>query len=128
MLPTSRIATTSTKGLLGLASSQIPRVSTATTPARGLSSTPPAQKGGAAPTLLQDQNGFGFARSNPRDPKPRKKGVTEIRGPYYSVMGKRYLADVLETYAPTIELKLTRVVLTPYRMGTHVDGLKFAGG
>jgi phosphosulfolactate synthase (CoM biosynthesis protein A) len=36
--------------------------------------------------------------------------VTEIRGPYYSVMGKRYLADILET------------------MGTHVDGLKFAGG
>lgn len=36
--------------------------------------------------------------------------MTEIRGPYYSVMGKRYLADVLET------------------MGNHVDGLKFAGG
>ncbi|RAH83865.1 coma-domain-containing protein [Aspergillus japonicus CBS 114.51] len=62
-------------------------------------------------TLLQDKkNGFGFARSNPRPPKPRTKGVTEIRGPYYTVMGKRYLADVLET------------------MGTHVDGLKFAGG
>jgi phosphosulfolactate synthase (CoM biosynthesis protein A) len=38
------------------------------------------------------------------------RGVTEIRGPYYSVMGKRYLADILET------------------MGDHVDGLKFAGG
>lgn len=37
-------------------------------------------------TLLQDkQNGFGFARSNPRPAKPRSKGVTEIRGPYYSV-------------------------------------------
>ncbi|KAJ5946209.1 hypothetical protein N7454_003048 [Penicillium verhagenii] len=62
-------------------------------------------------TLLQDkQNGFGFTRSNPRPSKPRSKGVTEIRGPYYSAMGKRYLADVLET------------------MGNHVDGLKFAGG
>ncbi|KAJ5640392.1 hypothetical protein N7528_000017 [Penicillium herquei] len=62
-------------------------------------------------TLLQDkQNGYGFARFNPRPTKPRTKGVTEIRGPYYSVMGKRYLADVLET------------------MGHHVDGLKFAGG
>ncbi|KAH8701057.1 sulfonate biosynthesis enzyme [Talaromyces proteolyticus] len=61
--------------------------------------------------LLQDKaNGFGFARSNPRPTKPRSKGVTEIRGPYYTVMGKRYLADILET------------------MGTHVDGLKFAGG
>src|SRR2546423_138344 len=61
--------------------------------------------------LLQDkESGFGFIRANPRTPKPRKNGVTEIRGPYYSVMGKRYLADVLET------------------MGYHVDGLKFAGG
>uniref|UniRef100_A0A093VGR2 Phosphosulfolactate synthase n=1 Tax=Talaromyces marneffei PM1 TaxID=1077442 RepID=A0A093VGR2_TALMA len=61
--------------------------------------------------LLRDKaNGFGFARSNPRPKKPRMKGVTEIRGPYYSVMGKRYFADVLET------------------MGAHVDGLKFAGG
>lgn len=37
--------------------------------------------------LLQDkENGFGFARSNPRPKKPRMKGVTEIRGPYYSVL------------------------------------------
>ena len=36
--------------------------------------------------LLQDkENGMGFARSNPRPKKPRMKGVTEIRGPYYSV-------------------------------------------
>src|SRR5947209_12524542 len=61
--------------------------------------------------LLQDkESGFGFIRANPRTPKPRQNGVTEIRGPYYSVMGKRYLSDVLET------------------MGYHVDGLKFAGG
>ncbi|RMJ27323.1 Sulfonate biosynthesis enzyme [Aspergillus sp. HF37] len=103
MLPTPRAVTSSARGLLGSLSSQAPKVT-----ARGLSSTPSAQKG--ATTLLQDKNGFGFARSNPRPPKPRGKGVTEIRGPYYSVMGKRYLADVLET------------------MGTHVDGLKFSGG
>lgn len=61
--------------------------------------------------LLQDpHNGYGFIRHNPRNEKPRNTGVTEIRGPYYSVMGKRYLEDVLET------------------MGYHVDGLKFAGG
>lgn len=61
--------------------------------------------------LLEDADqGFGFIRHNPRNPKPRKTGVTEIRGPYYSVMGRRYLQDVLET------------------MGYHVDGLKFAGG
>jgi phosphosulfolactate synthase (CoM biosynthesis protein A) len=42
--------------------------------------------------------------------KPRTRGITEIRGPYYTPMGKRYLEDVLET------------------MGQYVDALKFAGG
>ncbi|KAJ9150595.1 Phosphosulfolactate synthase [Coniochaeta hoffmannii] len=60
--------------------------------------------------MLEDEKAFGFIRHNPRPPKPRKVGVTEIRGPYYSAMGKRYLQDILET------------------MGHHVDGLKFAGG
>ncbi|CDM32478.1 unnamed protein product [Penicillium roqueforti FM164] len=65
------------------------------TPSRHFSVTPKIYQG---ITLLQDkQNGFGFVRSNPRPAKPRTKGVTEIRGPYYSVMGKRYLADILET-------------------------------
>jgi phosphosulfolactate synthase (CoM biosynthesis protein A) len=36
--------------------------------------------------------------------------VTEIRGPYYTPVGKRYLQDVFET------------------MGAYVDVLKFAGG
>jgi phosphosulfolactate synthase (CoM biosynthesis protein A) len=53
---------------------------------------------------------FAFLQSNDRPEKPRSRGVTEIRGPYYSTMGSRYLSDVLET------------------MGTHVDALKFAGG
>ncbi len=53
---------------------------------------------------------FAFLRSNARPPKPRHRGLTEIRGPYYSPMGARYLADVLET------------------MGAYVDSLKFAGG
>src|SRR5437660_3263865 len=53
---------------------------------------------------------FPFLRANERPPKPRARGVTEIRGPYYSVLGPRYLKDVLQT------------------MGEHVDALKFAGG
>ncbi|KAL2392075.1 Protein HEAT-STRESS-ASSOCIATED 32 [Exophiala dermatitidis] len=74
-----------------------------------LLSTTPVQN--QVKTLLQDkENGFGFIRHNPRTPKPRNRGVTEIRGPYYSAYGKRHLQDVLET------------------MGYHVDGLKFAGG
>jgi len=53
---------------------------------------------------------FPFLKVNDRPPKPRSRGVTEIRGPYYTPMGKRYLQDILET------------------MGTYVDALKFAGG
>ena len=61
--------------------------------------------------LLQDKDsGLGFIRSNPRTAKPRKHGVTEIRGPYYSAYGKRHFQDIMDT------------------MGHHVDGLKFAGG
>lgn len=54
--------------------------------------------------------GFDFLRVNARPSKPRTRGMTEIRGPYYTPMGKRYLADVLET------------------MGEYIDSLKFAGG
>src|SRR4051794_9225299 len=53
---------------------------------------------------------FPFLNAGHRPAKPRTRGVTEIRGPYYSVMGRRYLEDVLDT------------------MGEHVDALKFAGG
>jgi phosphosulfolactate synthase (CoM biosynthesis protein A) len=53
---------------------------------------------------------FSFIRLNERESKPRARGITEIRGPYYTPMGKRYLQDVLET------------------MGDYIDSLKFAGG
>jgi len=53
---------------------------------------------------------FEFLKINERPAKPRSRGVTEIRGPYYTPMGKRYLQDILET------------------MGAYVDALKFAGG
>jgi phosphosulfolactate synthase (CoM biosynthesis protein A) len=53
---------------------------------------------------------FPFLKINERPSKPRTRGITEIRGPYYTPMGKRYLQDILET------------------MGTYVDSLKFAGG
>jgi phosphosulfolactate synthase (CoM biosynthesis protein A) len=61
-------------------------------------------------SLTTDQRAFPFLRANDRPAKPRTRGVTEIRGPYYSPLGKRYLADILET------------------MGAYVDSLKFAGG
>jgi phosphosulfolactate synthase (CoM biosynthesis protein A) len=58
----------------------------------------------------QDERAFSFLRINQLQAKPRKIGITEIRGPYYTPMGKRYLEDILET------------------MGTYVDSLKFAAG
>ncbi len=56
--------------------------------------------------MIEQQDGFGFARHNPRPPKPRKIGVTEIRGPYYSAIGKRYLQDVFDTFVwlPAIDI------------------------
>jgi phosphosulfolactate synthase (CoM biosynthesis protein A) len=57
-----------------------------------------------------DERAFSFLRINERQEKPRSHGVTEIRGPYYTPMGKRYLEDILET------------------MSAYVDVLKFAGG
>jgi phosphosulfolactate synthase (CoM biosynthesis protein A) len=57
-----------------------------------------------------DTRAFNFLKINQRPGKPRSRGKTEIRGPYYTAMGKRYLADGLET------------------MGAYVDSLKFAGG
>jgi phosphosulfolactate synthase (CoM biosynthesis protein A) len=53
---------------------------------------------------------FAFIQMNKRQEKPRSRGITEIRGPYYTPMGKRYLEDILET------------------MGEYIDSLKFAGG
>ncbi|WP_129112744.1 phosphosulfolactate synthase [Halegenticoccus tardaugens] len=56
------------------------------------------------------ERAFDFLRVNEREGKPREKGITEIRGPYYDPMGPRELRDVLET------------------MGRYVDIYKFSGG
>jgi len=60
--------------------------------------------------LRKAERSFPFLRINQRDNKPRKRGLTEIRGPYYSVVSPRYLDDLFEM------------------MGAYVDSLKFAGG
>ncbi|MGO9119101.1 MAG: phosphosulfolactate synthase [Desulfomonilaceae bacterium] len=61
-------------------------------------------------TKNSDERAFSFLPINERESKPRKRGITEIRGPYYTPMGSRYLQDILET------------------MSNYVDSLKFAGG
>lgn len=53
---------------------------------------------------------FDFLQINEREGKPRRRGITEMRGPYYAPVGKRYLLDIFET------------------MGAFVDIFKFSGG
>jgi phosphosulfolactate synthase (CoM biosynthesis protein A) len=60
--------------------------------------------------MEEETRAFPFLKLNTRDRKPRSRGVTEIRGPYYDPVGPRYLRDVLET------------------MGAWVDIFKFSGG
>src|SRR5438874_6170090 len=43
------------------------------------------------------ERSFPFLRLNERESKPRKRGLTEIRGPYYSAYGRRHLKDLFET-------------------------------
>ena len=57
-----------------------------------------------------DDRAFSFLRVNERQRKPRAEGITEIRGPYYTPLGRHHLEDILDT------------------MGSYVDSLKFAGG
>jgi phosphosulfolactate synthase (CoM biosynthesis protein A) len=59
---------------------------------------------------MPDERALPFLKMNSRPPKPRTRGLTEIRGPYYTPMGPRYLTDVLETMSP------------------YIDSLKFGGG
>jgi phosphosulfolactate synthase (CoM biosynthesis protein A) len=59
---------------------------------------------------LASDRAFGFLPLNERPAKPRTRGVTEIRGPYYTPVGRHYLEDLFEA------------------MGVYVDTLKYAGG
>ncbi len=53
---------------------------------------------------------FDFIPRAYRPDKPRRSGITEVRGPYYSTYGIRHLSDVLDV------------------AGQWVDGVKWAGG
>ncbi|HVB99548.1 MAG TPA: phosphosulfolactate synthase [Candidatus Dormibacteraeota bacterium] len=62
------------------------------------------------PKATEAARAFSSLRINERVGKPRKTGLTEIRGPYYTPLGANQLRDILET------------------MGQYIDSLKFAGG
>lgn len=59
--------------------------------------------------IAQDVS-FNFVPRAYRPSKPRTTGLTEIRAPYYSTFGTRYLQDVFDVAGP------------------WVDGIKWAGG
>ena len=63
-----------------------------------------------AEMTFQDQRAFSFLRTNDRGEKPRKVGVTEVRGPSYATYGLNHLEDLLRT------------------MGAYIDSFKYAGG
>ena len=71
------------------------------TSARGFSSTS---------TTRTIKYPFSFLPANSLSPKPRKIGLTEIRGPYYAPVTQTYLDELLSDW------------------GEYVDGIKFAGG
>lgn len=58
----------------------------------------------------QYQRSFKFVDLKELPPKPRKVGLTEIRGPYYEAFTTEQLKDLLATW------------------GYYIDGFKFAGG
>ncbi|MGQ0560597.1 MAG: phosphosulfolactate synthase [Gemmatimonadota bacterium] len=56
------------------------------------------------------RSAFSFLPLEPRPPKPRTRGITAMRGPYYSPLGPHYFEDLLAA------------------VGDRIDLLKYAGG
>ena len=69
-----------------------------------------AQQQNKDQTEVWKNRSFPYVPMNGREPKPRTKSITEIRGPYYAMVTPTYTKELLEG------------------MGEHVDGFKFAGG
>lgn len=47
---------------------------------------------------------FESIQKNSRPPKPREKGITEVRGPLYDPVGPRYVRDLFETMGHAIDI------------------------
>jgi phosphosulfolactate synthase (CoM biosynthesis protein A) len=60
--------------------------------------------------MSKDSKAFDFVKIDMPPKKPRKLGIIEFRGPYYSSVTYGYLKDLLDDW------------------GEYVDGYKFAGG
>ncbi len=60
--------------------------------------------------MSKSHKAFEFVRLRGLPPKPRKEGIVEIRGPYYTSVSYGYLRDLLDDWSE------------------YFDGYKFAGG
>jgi hypothetical protein len=60
----------------------------------------PSQTGSSATV---SSRAFSAIRMNERPGKPQHVGITEIRGPYYTSMGPRYLEDILDTMGVLVQ-------------------------
>lgn len=60
--------------------------------------------------MLSGRKAFDFVKLDMPPAKPRKSGIIEIRGPYYTPITYGYLNDILDDW------------------GEYIDGYKFAGG
>ena len=60
--------------------------------------------------MSSESKTFNFIKLSELPSKPRKTGVIEFRGPYYTPVSSGYLSDLLDDWAE------------------YVDGFKFAGG
>jgi phosphosulfolactate synthase (CoM biosynthesis protein A) len=74
---------------------------------------------------------------NQREERPRKSGITEVRGPYYTIAGPRYLEDLFEIAGPYIDwLKIPgpaialmpRDTLVGIAKLSHAAGVKMSAG
>lgn len=60
--------------------------------------------------MTQEKKAYDFVKISKLPPKPRRNGIIEIRGPYYTAVTISYLQDLLDMW------------------GDYIDGFKFAGG
>lgn len=84
-----------------------------------------------------DDRPFPYVRLNDRTAKPRKEGLTEIRGPFYTPMGPRQLADIFDVvgryidsykYACCVQRLLPAPKIREMNALCHDNGVLVSGG
>src|SRR3990172_8133160 len=76
--------------------------------------------------MSKDDRAFSFLRINQRESKPRRQGLTEIRGSYYTMIGKTQLKELLELlgdYVDNFKYVAGSGRLSPRRAGKELNAL-----